>query len=177
MIDEARTSGAKVDFASLTDICHLKNAELEAKHLKYKGRVVLRGGIVKDDSGSYAVFTEQGSSASQMTAAKIMDIISGLPGCDGQAADAVSAFSQVKMEDAHKLLKIPKSECPDIWIRLPRLRWPKSRSSVEDPVVPLERNLYGRPLAGLVWERQFGENPIETWLGESSKLGRSLCSS
>ena len=25
---------------------------------------------------------------------------------------------QVKMEDAHKLLKIPKSECPDIWIRL-----------------------------------------------------------
>ena len=51
------------------DICHLKNAELEAKHQKYKGRVVLRGDIVKDDSGSYAVFTEQGSSASQMTAA------------------------------------------------------------------------------------------------------------
>ena len=58
-----------------------------------KGRVVLRGDIVKDDSGSYAVFTEQGSSASQMTAAKVMDIISRLPGCDGQAADAVSAFS------------------------------------------------------------------------------------
>ena len=43
---------------------------LEAKHQKYKGRVVLRGDIVKDNSGSYAVFTEQGSSASQMTAAK-----------------------------------------------------------------------------------------------------------
>ena len=66
------TSGAKVHFASLMDICHLKNAELEAKHRKYKGRVVLRGGVVKDDSVSYAVFTEQGSSASQMTAAKIM---------------------------------------------------------------------------------------------------------
>ena len=90
VIDEARTSGAKVHFASLMDICHLKNAELEAKHQKYKGRVVLRGDIVEDDSGSYAVFTEQGSSASQMTAAKIMDIISRLPGCDGQAADAVS---------------------------------------------------------------------------------------
>ena len=55
-----------------------------------------------------------------MTAAKIMDIISRLPGCDGQAADAVSAYTQVKMEDTHKLVKIPKSECPDIWIRLPR---------------------------------------------------------
>ena len=126
VIDEARTSGAKVHFASLMDMCHLKNAELEAKHQKYKGRVVLRGDIVKDDSGSYAVFTEQGSSASQMTAAKIMDIISRLPGCDGQAADAVSADTQVKMEHAHKLLKIPKLECPDIWIRLPRHKWPKS---------------------------------------------------
>ena len=137
------------------DICHLKNAELEAKHQKYKGRVVLRGDIVKDNSGAYAVFTEQGSSASQMTAAKIMDIISRLPGCDGQAADAVSAYTQVKMEDAHKLLKIPKSECPDIWIRLPRHKWPKTWSSMEDPVVPLDRNLYGHPLAGLLWERQF----------------------
>ena len=84
-----------------------------------------------------------------------MDIISRLPGCDGQAADAVSAYTQVKMEDAHKLLKVPKSECPDIWIRLPRHKWPKSWSSMEDPVVPLERNLYGHPLAGLLWERQF----------------------
>ena len=37
VIDEARTSGATVHFASLMDICHLKNAELEAKHQKYKG--------------------------------------------------------------------------------------------------------------------------------------------
>ena len=70
MIDEARTKGAKVHFAFLMDIRHLKIAELEAKHQKYKGRVVLRRDIVKDDSGSEAVFTEQGSSASQMTAAK-----------------------------------------------------------------------------------------------------------
>ena len=109
VIDEARTAGATVRFASLMDICHLKNAELEAKHQKYKGRVVLRGDIVKDNSGSHAVFTEQGSPASQMTAAKIMDIISRLPGCDGQAADAVSAYTQVKIEDVDKLSKIPKS--------------------------------------------------------------------
>ena len=70
--------------------------------------------------------------------------------CAGQATDAVSAYTQVKMEDAQKLLKIPKSECPDIWIRLPLHKWrKKSLSSMEDPVVPLERNLYGHPLAGL----------------------------
>ena len=49
------------------------------------------------------------------------------------------------MENAPKLLKISKSECPDIWIRLPRHKWPKSWSSMEDPVVLLERNLYGHP--------------------------------
>ena len=61
---------------------------------------MLRGDIVKDDLGSYAVFIEQGSSASQMTAVKVMNVI----------ADAVSACTQIKMEDAPKLLKIPKSE-------------------------------------------------------------------
>ena len=81
---------------------------------------MLRGDIVKDDSGAYAVFTEQGSSASQMTAAKIMGVIVRLPGCDGHAACAVSAYTQVKLEDAPRLSKITKSECPDIWIRLPR---------------------------------------------------------
>ena len=83
-----------------------------------------------------------------------MDIISRPPGCAGQAADAVSAYTQVKMEDAPKLPKNPKSECPVIWIRLPKHKWPRSGSSVEDPVVPLERNLYGPPLGGLLWERQ-----------------------
>ena len=42
VIDEAR-KGRKVHFASLMDLSHLKNADLETKHQKYKGRVVLRG--------------------------------------------------------------------------------------------------------------------------------------
>ena len=54
--------------------------------------------------------------------------------------------------DTSKLRIIPKSECPDIWIRLSRHKWPKSWSSMDVPVVPLERNLYDRPLAGLSWD-------------------------
>ena len=65
------------------------------------------------------------------------------------------------MEDAPKLFKIPKSECPDIWIRLPKHQWSKSWSSIEDPIVPLERNLYGHSLAGLFWERQFEKVLLE----------------
>ena len=116
VIAEARNEGRTVHFASLMDLCHLKNSELEPQLQKYKGRVVPRG--------DHAT------------------------GCVGQAADALSACSQVKMEDAPSPLKIPKSECPDIWIRLPRHKWPKLWSSMEDPVVPIERNLYGHPWQG-----------------------------
>ena len=51
VIDEARMSGATVHFASLMDISHLKNAELEPKHQESKGRVVLRGDIVEEIQG------------------------------------------------------------------------------------------------------------------------------
>ena len=81
VILEAQRDKKKVHFATLMDICHPKNAELEPIFQKCKGRVVLRGDIVKDGSGAHAVFTEQGSSASQMTAARVdcPDIWIGVP--------------------------------------------------------------------------------------------------
>ena len=81
-----------------------------------------------------------------------MDALARLPGCDGQAADAVSAYTQIKLKDSPRLLKTPKSECPDVWIRLPRHQW---------PVELLERNLYGHPLARFLRERQFEEASLE----------------
>ena len=75
------------------------------------------------------------------------------------------------MKDAHKLFKNPNSECPDIWIRLPRHKWTKSWSSMEDPAVPLERNLYGHPLAGLLWERQFEKIQLKYGWDKVFQLG------
>ena len=137
VILEARRDKRESPFVTLNDMCRLKNAALEPTLQKYNGRVLLREGIVKDDSGTYEVLTEQGSSASQMTAAKVMDAIAILPDCHGQAADAVSAYTQVKLEDASRVLKIPKPESLDVWIRLTRHKWPKFRANIEDPVVAL----------------------------------------
>ena len=69
----------------------------------------LRGDVVKDDSGSFVVFTEHGSSASRMMTAKVLDVIARLPGCAGQASDAVSAYTRVNLEDAPTLLQVPES--------------------------------------------------------------------
>ena len=165
--------------ATLMDICHLKNAESEPKLQKYNGRVVLRGDMFKDDSGARAVFAEQGSSASQMTAAKVMDVIATvLPDCGGQPADAVSACTQVTLEGAPRLLNIPKSECPDVWIRQPRHKWPKSWSNSEVPVVLLERNLYGHPsISWIVMGETIRRSLIGTWMGKHSELGMYVRSS
>ena len=90
-----------------------------------------------------------------MTAAKIMDIISRLPGCDGQAADAVSACTQEKMEDCPQICKNFKIGMSRHLGSSTTTQMAEVMVSIEDPVVPLERNLYGHPLAGLLWERQF----------------------
>ena len=77
--------------------------------------------------------TGEGQEYKGGTAAKEIDVIARPANCAGQAADAAPACTQVKMKDAPKLLRIRKSGCPDIWIRLPRHTWPKSWSNIEDP--------------------------------------------
>ena len=42
---------------------------------------------------------------------------------------------------------------------------------MEDPVVPLERNLYGHHLARLIWERQFDKVLLKYGWEKISKLG------
>ena len=70
----------QLHLTTLMDTLHLHNVVLEPQHQKYKGRVLLRGDIVDDDSGVYAVFTEHASSASPWTSVKLMDVVARFPG-------------------------------------------------------------------------------------------------
>ena len=84
--------------ANNSPLCHAdRYVSSQQRRVGTKVSKVLRGDFVKDDSGSHVVSTEQGSSVSQMTAAKVMDVFVRLPDCAGQAADAVSAYTQVKI--------------------------------------------------------------------------------
>ena len=170
---KARTKGAKVHFASLMDICHLKKCWIGDKAPKNtKGRVVLRGDIVKDDSGvlrsvhwtritSITNDSSKGHGYHLQTAwvrrSGSRCSICTHPGKNGRCSTIFWKFQNRNVQD--------------IWIRLPRHEWPKSWSSMEDPVVPLERNLYGHPLTGLFMWTAIWENPIEVRLGEGFQLG------
>ena len=122
----------------------------------YKGRAVFRGDIVKDIDGWYAAFSEQGTSSSHMAATKFMDVLARCPGNDGEDADAVAAYTQVVLDDiAHLLGK--GNKFVDIWVAIPRNRWPESWKKKgqywDDPYVKLKRNLYGHKLAALLWQK------------------------
>ena len=90
----------QVHYGTVMDLTHLKNSELEKMFQYYKGRVVLRSDIVKRDCGN-VVFTEQGASASHVTAAKVLDVCSRwLLGCFWTSK---VIYTQVKMKDEREL--------------------------------------------------------------------------
>ena len=74
------------------DLCHIKKVLSETRSFRKTRDVTCEGRIVSATTPvNYAVFTEQSTSASHMTAAKVLDVNSRLPGCTGQASDAVGA--------------------------------------------------------------------------------------
>ena len=59
------------------------------------------------------------------------------------------------MSDVSRLFELLETGCPTVWIRLHRR--PKHWDNIDDTIVPLERNRYGHPLAGLLVERRLEE--------------------
>ena len=63
-----KLEGKRVHFATLMNLCDLRNSDLEKKFRKYKGRVV---------SGNNCVFTEHSASSSHIYGfKKVLDVIS-----------------------------------------------------------------------------------------------------
>ena len=91
VVMEAQRDNIRVHFASLMGICHLKNAELELK-LKKKKETLLRP-ILEPTQSSL----NKARLRPQMTAAKkSWMLLQDYQVVMGQAADAVSAYTQVK---------------------------------------------------------------------------------
>ena len=150
VIDEARTKDAKVHFASLIDIssfeeCRIggKAPEIQRSSCTPKRYCERWFWILCSIHWTKIISLSNDGSKSHGYHFQIAGLrwtssrcsICLYPGENGRC-------SQIIENSKNRI-------CPDIWIRLPRHKWPKSWSSLEDPVVPLERNLYGHHLAGL----------------------------
>ena len=105
--------------------------------------------VVKNDSGSNAVFTEQGF-------VSITNDGRECSGCHRQTTKMrwTSERRRIRLHRSQNggrcnTRETFMSDFPDSWIRPPRYTWTKKWQNIEEPVVPLERNFYGHPLAGL----------------------------
>jgi hypothetical protein len=167
VIREAKASGATVHFGSLMTICSIKHSESTDEGLrKHKARIVFRGDIVRDQHGALAVHQQLGSSPTSMASSRQNLAYGQLAGCSTSQADAVRAYIQSKLES-----KDSSGRAILTWITLPPELKPTSWSSLpyDDPVVVLEKALYGHPDSGGLWERhltkalkQIGFIPIES---------------
>ena len=81
-----------------------------------------------------------------------------------------AACTCVKLEDAPLFFKIPKSDCPDVWIRLPRHKWPKSWEKMKI-LWYLLKTFFQASLCRIAMGLQIRTNFIRSWVGENSELG------
>ena len=105
---------------------------------------MLRGDNVKDDRTRRVCLSNQRSKKSRQHMSSSQN-------------DAVSAYTQVNIKDASKLLKLPTKECSFVWTRLSRNRRPADCDNISDPAFSLNRNFYGHQLADLLWESNIEE--------------------
>ena len=144
---DAQKRGVSVTRGRLFPICVVKHSESE-KERKYKGRVCYQGNNVVDETGSLAVFAELGSSASLASGARVVDAYALMHGHKGEQSDAPKAYTQCPM-----LKGLPGYNEQESWVTLEPDQWPESWRGMKDPVCPLNRALYGHPLAGTYWEQ------------------------
>jgi len=143
---KAKRDGRTIHVGRIFDICVEKNHELPPSdpRRKFKGRVVFGGNNVRDQNSEAALFQDLGSSPATMEASKFCDMFSLLVGHSAQQADAVSAYTQAKLDSRN-----------ETWVRLPKHAWPASGAweRIADPVCPLRLALYGHPESGGYWEQ------------------------
>ena len=177
VIDEGRTSSAKVHFASSMDICHLKNAELEAKAPRIQRSSCTPWGCCKRRfwilrsihwTRTFSILNESWQDygyhlqIAWLRWTSSRRSISVYPSESGRCSQIIEIS---KIGVSRHLDSSTTTQMAKIMVHYGR----RSRSSYKEFV----RSSFGRTNVGkAIWE-----NPIETWLGEHSKLGMSLCSS
>ena len=133
--------------------------------MKVIGRVVLRGNVVKDDSGSYAMFTEAGIPSVSNDGGK----------SSGRDSQTTRMIRKSKRRSVISLLPSQKGRRSDIidtcGIGMPDIVGSTTSDKDQDTAVPLDRNLNRHQSTGLVWERPFEKSLDSKWMDEGSRMG------
>ena len=147
---EAKAKGEEVHMARAHGICVEKHSQLPVgdPKRKFKGRGVLLGNQVKNQSFEAAMFQDLGNSPASFEASRWADFLGCHDGWDVQMADAVQAYIQATLRGTPCWIELPPEAVPS------ECNWGKYRR----PVVALGKALYGHPDAGTFWEQHCDES-------------------
>ena len=159
-------------WSTLMDICHLKNAKLEPQFQKCKGRDELRGDIVKDDSGSYAVFywTRFISFANDCCKSNCCH-------CKTTRLWRTSSRRDIWFhsgKNGSTLQNCSEFQSQNVQIygyAFHDTNGPNQGQTLKIQWFLRERHLYGHPLAGLFWWKTVRGSSAEAWMGKRTELG------
>ena len=114
----------------------------------YKCRAVIGGNNlqVADRTAVHELFQEVAGPPAAMATARTVLGLAASTGAIASLADAEQAFVQCRIDGPGR---------PRSWVRLPKAWWPAEWAGMYDPVVPLERALYGHPESGPLWDKHF----------------------
>ena len=133
-----------------------KGSEMpDAKDKEIKARAVFEGSRIFTKSGRPAaeLYQEIASSPSTMVSTRASLAVSALTGGEATLCDAEQAYVQSSIRGPGR---------PSCWVRLPKAWWPKSwfdangQPLYRDPVVLLDKALYGHPESGPLWDKHLG---------------------
>ena len=149
---EAKQKNEEVQMARAHGIIVEKHSQLseEDPRRKYKGRGVVLGNQIKNQTSDAALFQDLGNSPAIFEASRWADFLRCLDGWDVQMADAAQAYIHATLLGTPCWIELPAEAVPED----DKGRW----NQFKRPVVRLVKALYGHPDAGTFWEQHCGES-------------------
>ena len=139
----AKENGEEIKIAEVLTLAGIKHSELSEEYHRYKGRIVYRGDLIRNQVGEHVFFAENETATTPTTIAALnLTLWYGLMTCVS-CADCVQAYLQCKLDG-------------NTWVILPFELWLDEWKAKYDQstklAVRLVKSLYGHPQSGNLWQ-------------------------
>ena len=145
---QAKELGMTVHIASLHTLCGVKHWEQPIEQHKYKGRIVYRGDLIKNESDELVLYADTATTPTSLVALNLALFFGTCKDNTISLSDAVQAFLQAPLEEETWVL-VPF----ELWLDSWKTKYPRGTKLV----VRLLKSLYGHPLAGKLWQSYLSE--------------------
>ena len=146
--NQAKQLGITVHIASLHTLCGVKHWEQPIEKHKYKGRIVYRGDLIRNESDELVLYADTATTPTALVALNLALFFGACEHNSISLSDAVQAFLQAPLEEETWVL-VPF----ELWLDNWKTQYPKGSKLC----VRLLKSLYGHPLAGKLWQSYLSE--------------------